>query len=145
MSVAYEKKISWFFLLVLLVMLTWLLPPPGLAQEETVLSNGKEEFLGYCASCHGVSGAGNGPMAGILTTKPADLTQLRKKHDGQFPFWRVYRIIDGREEVMAHGVRHMPVWGTHFLLEEGGGPATGERVIGRILGLVYYLQSIQQK
>jgi hypothetical protein len=34
-------------------------------------------------------------MSTILTVAPADLTQIRKQNNGEFPFWRVYKIIDG--------------------------------------------------
>ncbi len=125
--------------------LWWVLRGNCLAQDEVVLSNGRQEYHSYCATCHGVKAKGDGPLAELLTLKPADLTQLSKKNDGEFPFWRVYRIIDGREEIMAHGARSMPIWGAHFSSEEGGGPTTEERVLGRVLGLVYYLQSIQEK
>lgn len=113
--------------------------------QEVVLTSGQLEYQNYCASCHGRDGKGRGPMAELLRAVPADLTQLKKKHDGQFPFWRIYRTIDGREEVMAHGTRTMPVWGAHFLTEAGGQPLDEQRVIGRILALVYYLESIQAK
>lgn len=113
--------------------------------QEVVLTSGQLEYHNYCASCHGRDGKGRGPMAELLRAVPADLTHLKKKHDGQFPFWRIYRTIDGREEVMAHGTRTMPVWGSHFLTEAGGQPLDEQRVIGRILALVYYLESIQEK
>lgn len=112
--------------------------------QEVVLTSGQLEYQQYCASCHGRDGKGKGPMADLLRTAPADLTQLSKKNGGQFPFWRVYRTIDGREEVMAHGTRGMPVWGAHFLTQEGGQPLDEHRVLGRILALVYYLESIQK-
>jgi mono/diheme cytochrome c family protein len=120
-------------------------PGNSLAQEPIVLTHGKQEYLTHCASCHGLQGKGNGPISMILTAAPADLTQLRKKNKGEFPFWRVYKIIDGRDIVRGHGARNMPVWGARFLTEEGGGYLDEDRVIGRILGLVYYLQSIQEK
>jgi mono/diheme cytochrome c family protein len=122
-----------------------LLPDYSVAQEQIVLTNGKREYQQYCANCHGGEGKGDGPMAALLKKTPADLTQLQGKHNGQFPFWRVYRTIDGREEVMAHGTRTMPVWGSHFLSEEGGSSLDEERVLGRILALVYYLESLQIK
>jgi len=125
--------------------LLWALPGVGLAQEEVVLTKGQREYHAYCATCHGAQGKGDGPLSTILTVVPADLTQLRKKNDGEFPFWRVYKIIDGRDMVRGHGARNMPVWGAHFLMEEGGGYLDEDRVIGRILALVYYLQSIQEK
>ena len=84
-------------------------------------------------------------MAELLRAVPADLTQLKKKNGGQFPFWRIYGTIDGREEVMAHGTRTVPVWSAHFLTEAGGQPLDEHRAMGRILALVYYLESIQTK
>lgn len=123
----------------------WALPGNGLAQEAGVLTSGQQEYQTYCATCHGEKGKGDGPMADILTVAPADLTQLRKKNDGEFPFWRVYKVIDGRDIVRGHGARNMPVWGAEFLMEEGGSYLDEDRVIGRILALVYYLQSIQEQ
>ena len=111
--------------------------------QEVVLTSGQLEYHNYCASCHGHDGKGKGAMADLLRAVPADLTQLTKKSGGQFPFWRIYGTIDGREAVMAHGSRTMPVWGAHFLTEAGGQPLDEQRVIGRILALVYYLESIQ--
>ena len=129
----------------LAAVLLWITAGTGLAQEEGVLTNGRLEYLGYCATCHGIGAKGDGPMGSLLAIPPADLTTLSKNNKGQFPFWRIYRIIDGREEVRAHGIRAMPVWGAHFLTEEGGHPLSENLVIGRILGLVYYLQSLQKK
>ena len=115
------------------------------AQEQVVLTSGKLEYQQYCALCHGQVGKGNGPMSDLLKKPPADLTQLSKKHNGQFPFWRVYRTIDGREDVTSHGPRTMPVWGAHFLAQEGGGPLDEHTVLGRILALVYYVESLQER
>lgn len=120
-------------------------PEHGLPQEQDVLMNGQREYQQSCAVCHGQDGSGSGPMAELLKKPPPNLTQLRKNNQGQFPFWRVYRMIDGREEVMAHGTRTMPVWGAHFLSEAGGGPPNEERTLGRILSLVYYLESLQDQ
>jgi hypothetical protein len=79
-------------------------------------------------------------MAELLrVSRPADLTQLRKKEAGQFPFWRTYRVIDGREEVTSHGPRDIPLWGAQFKIAQGG------VVRGRIWQLIYYLQSIQEE
>jgi mono/diheme cytochrome c family protein len=125
--------------------LFWMLPAVGLAQDEGVLKSGQREYQAYCATCHGTQAKGDGPMSTILTVAPADLTQIRKQNNGEFPFWRVYKIIDGRDMVRGHGARGMPVWGAYFLSEEGGGYLDEDRVIGRVLGLVYYLQSIQEK
>ena len=45
---------------------------------------GKQMYLKYCASCHGVDGKGNGPVAKQLKIKVIDLTQLRKKTEASF-------------------------------------------------------------
>lgn len=75
---------------------------------------GKAEYESNCASCHGLSGKGDGPLSESLRTKAADLTTLAKRNDGVFPAQRVYEIIDGRQEVAAHGPRAMPVWGRDY-------------------------------
>ena len=118
---------------------------PVSAQEQVVLTSGKLEYQQSCAACHGPAGKGNGPMADLWKKPPADLTQLRKKNNDQYPLWRVYRTIDGREEVASHGPRTMPVWGQHFLAQEGGGPLDEHTVLGRILALVYYVESLQER
>jgi mono/diheme cytochrome c family protein len=116
----------------------------GLAQEEEVSAGGKPEYQHHCATCHGVGGKGDGPSASLLKVKPADLTQLSKTYNGQFPFWRVYQVIDGRQVVSGHGTSEMPIWGDQFQMGAAGSGAEA-LVRGRILQLVYYLQSIQEK
>jgi hypothetical protein len=56
-----------------------------------------------CASCHGVDGKGNGPVAKTLKQPPADLTKLSENNKGVFPISRVYGVIDGRIQVIVHG------------------------------------------
>lgn len=43
---------------------------------------GQREFESNCASCHGMSGRGGGPLAGFLSKSPPDLTQLAKTTQG---------------------------------------------------------------
>ena len=127
----------------------------AIAEEETI---GSDEYRVSCLSCHGVGGRGNGPLAKFLTVKPTDLTTLAKNNGGQYPnikagqypFLRVYQIVDGRAAVELHGDRAMPVWGNRYLADQpqGHSPYGGEYekiVRGRILELVYYIQSIQQQ
>jgi mono/diheme cytochrome c family protein len=115
--------------------------PLGFAQEDEIAAGGRFQYQSHCAVCHGVKGVGDGRMAGDLLIKPSDLTQLAKKNGGSFPFWKVYRVIDGRDEVEAHGSRAMPVWGVWFQVMEG----SELLATGRILELIYYLKSIQKK
>lgn len=115
------------------------------------LEAGKTAFGTYCASCHGVSAMGNGPVAGQLVSKPSDLTVLARNANGVFPHEAVRAVIDGRTMITAHGGREMPVWGDMFVFEvTGGGVAeddselTAEFVAQRIEQLTAYIGSIQQ-
>jgi mono/diheme cytochrome c family protein len=115
------------------------------AQEMEVIAGGEIEYQNYCAVCHGVDGRGQGIMSKYLTVRPTDLTQIAKKSGGAFPFWQVYRTIDGREEVRGHGTRDMPVWGDRFRAQAGGNDSGSRaQAAGRLLGLVFYLQHIQE-
>ena len=126
--------------MLLAAVLWWLGLGISLAQEDEVVAAGQQEYQRYCRTCHGETGKGDGIVARFLTVTPADLTQLRTKNGGQFPFWDVYATIDGRKMVRAHGDGEVPIWGALFRWEEGGNK---DIVRGRILQLVYYLQSIQ--
>jgi len=119
----------------------------GMAQEAEVVAAGKREFRRHCAVCHGLGGTGDSVMVNLnlLTVKPTDLTQLSKRNKGIFPFWHVYRIIDGREPVKGHGTQDMPIWGDAFRKEEGESLAAETRASGRILEIVHYLESLQEK
>jgi mono/diheme cytochrome c family protein len=126
--------------------LLWVIPAPVGAQttaEQEVAIGGKLSFDQYCATCHGRDGKGGGVASNLLTIKPADLTMISKKNNGTFPFWRTYNVIDGRENVKGHGDREMPIWGTEFQMQAASSPTVQSQVRGRILELVYYLQSIR--
>lgn len=102
-----------------------------------------EDYVRYCASCHGVSGRGDGPVADQLKIRPADLTRLTRRYGGAFPFEHVRRVIDGRpypqSSIRAHGPAEMPVWGHRFEIESGSHIAEQ-----RILRLTRYLQTLQR-
>jgi mono/diheme cytochrome c family protein len=132
-------------LLGVLLVFGWTLPSnPSMAQRKLV---GSEEFQVSCAVCHGPDGRGNGSMAGYLTVKSSDLTQLARNNDGRFPFLEVFQMIDGRQEIAVHGTRAMPIWGDRYKAEATVkyGPYDTKTVVrGRILELVQYLAAIQQ-
>ena len=106
---------------------------------------GKALYIEHCAACHGVDLDGNGPMAGVMTIKPTDLTVLSAGNDGLFPYERVVKRIDGRDPLVAHG-SPMPVYG-HFF--EGGAAAlkthSGQPIITSraIADIVAYLEEVQ--
>ncbi len=96
----------------------------------------------HCLNCHGRSGTGDGPMAELFEIAPADLTLLAAGNDGEFPAERVYRAIDGRQEIAAHGTRQMPVWGLGFQ-DMGRDSDQEDAVRNKILDLVAYLKTLQ--
>ncbi len=106
--------------------------------------NGDQLFQRFCASCHGKSGYGDGPVAPSIKVLIPDLTQLSKRASGQFPADRVREIIDGRAVLPAHGTRPMPVWG--YELEAQAPPEQSGRAVaqGLIDRLVDHLRSIQR-
>ncbi len=113
------------------------------------MSFGEAEFQARCAACHGMGGQGDGPVAGLMERAPRDLTLLAKENGGQFPFSETYQAIDGRREIVGHGTAEMPIWGDYFTA--AAAPLAGrpnvspEQVVqGRILSLVYYIQTIQR-
>ena len=110
-------------------------------------SYGEAEYLNSCAVCHGLEGKGDGPLGDVLVKRPADLTRLSKQNGGDFPYSRVFAVIDGRYVLPEHGEREMPVWGRQFLEEDAKlyGPSGGEIVTTeRIHNLAGYVESLQR-
>ncbi|TIS62472.1 cytochrome c [Mesorhizobium sp.] len=111
------------------------------------VGNGKAEYMNSCAVCHGPEGKGDGPLADELLKRPAVLTHLSKQNGGEFPYWRVFAVIDGRYVVPEHGERDMPVWGRQFIPGDARkyGANAGEIVTReRIHELAGYVQTLQQ-
>jgi len=105
---------------------------------------GAELFERFCASCHGATARGNGPVAGALNVVVPDLTTIESRY-GEFPTGRIRDIIDGRGiDMRAHGTRTMPVWGYEFWVEEGEDVVAQESVRNVINKLVDYLRSLQR-
>jgi mono/diheme cytochrome c family protein len=97
----------------------------------------------FCASCHGLTGHGDGPVVPLLKGGVPDLTRLSQRNGGKFPAEHVRQIIDGRAAQAAHGAREMPVWGFEFygnVYDDALARRQAEQTIQR---LVDYLQTIQ--
>ena len=115
---------------------------PGLAQDA---DKGAELYRVHCATCHGIEATGQGPMAGVLVIRPANLKTLQAENGGVFPTERVVARIDGRDPVISHG-SPMPVYGFFFegqdtaIKAPNGQPILTSRPIADLLA---YLQSIQ--
>ncbi len=117
---------------------------PAAAQD---VAQGKAIYDFYCATCHGTSAIGNGPMSPSLVVPPTDLTALSSGNAGVFPTVRVVMRIDGRDPLVSHGSA-MPVYGDFF---EGTDVATkaetGQPIMTSqpIVDLLAFLKSIQEE
>ena len=107
--------------------------------EPVAKYDGSAISQGYCASCHGASGAGDGPVAPSLAIAMQDLRGLQSRNDGVFPRERLQETIDGRGLRAAHGTADMPVWGWEFRRVE----ESEAQVQARIDALIDYLEAIQ--
>ncbi|MDJ0821145.1 MAG: cytochrome c [Paracoccaceae bacterium] len=117
---------------------------PAAAQDADI---GRSHYHTHCATCHGLEGRGDGPMAGVLLIKPTNLTELTAQNAGTFPLERVVMRIDGRDPLVSHG-SPMPVFGDFFqgvfdvpIKAPSGQPVLTSRPV---VDLIAYLREIQR-
>lgn len=103
---------------------------------------GEELYVRHCASCHGTSGKGDGPVAPSLAKPTPDLTILAR--EGRFDEANLMAIIDGRRVVPVHGPREMPVWGAVFSAGHEDEPYQEYATLLHTETLVEYLRTIQE-
>ena len=119
----------------------------GHTQElQEAITAGEKEYMRSCALCHGDNGKGNGVYASKLTVKPVNLTLLQKENNGIFPIRKIFRTIEGSDDLKLHGPSAMPVWGDRFDHESVlyvDERFTRTFVRGRIFELILYLEEIQ--
>ena len=113
-----------------------------LSPESRLVERGRALYEVYCTGCHGESLEGDGPVARELTSKPSDLTRIAVRNRGEFPFPAVYNAIAGVDD--THVRRDMPRWGFAFQ-ELDSDVNQQDQVRGRILQLIYYLESVQDE
>jgi mono/diheme cytochrome c family protein len=109
----------------------------------TAAPTGDYLYRTYCASCHGTSARGDGPLADSMRRRPADLTEIARRNQGVFPRDQVFRTIDGRQPVRGHGGANMPVWGDVFT--RSSEVPNEAAVTERIEALVRYLEGLQAR
>ena len=130
---------------------------PILGQAQLNYDMGKSVYQDNCATCHGATGKGDGPLKAYLVKPPSDLTTITQRNHGTFPHQRVWEVIDGRSSADPgpHGSREMPIWGNEFKTQPERAPWWGMpyggmhrggsewQVNQRISALVDYLSRIQ--
>lgn len=120
------------------------------AWAQTSVGLGRVDYRDNCASCHGASGKGDGPVHSFLVKPPSDLTTIARRNGGQFPQELMWEVIDGRwsGDNGPHGSREMPVWGNEFkaraMTRPGDSATTAEwSARNRIVSLLRFLETIQ--
>jgi len=103
--------------------------------------HGMDIYKEYCAVCHGVDGKGHGPAAPAMKVPPTDLTTFAQRHGGTFSDMDMRMVIEGQDDMPAHGSRDMPIWGDVFRALTPG----REMRDMRLRNLIEYLKSIQVK
>lgn len=105
---------------------------------------GEELYQQYCSGCHGVAADGRGSVGAMMDPRPPDLTRIAARNGGVFPQAAVVRTIDGRDPVIAHGPREMPIWGERFAaaVPPSADKAAARR--GMSLVIVEYLRGLQR-
>lgn len=104
---------------------------------------GRTFYLRYCAACHGNDARGHGRVAEALVKPPSDLTRIAERRGGKYPASEVAALIDGRQEIRAHGGSDMPVWGTLLRQELDDRDDPDRRAVGIVQSIVEYLGTIQ--
>lgn len=105
--------------------------------------DGARLYRENCATCHGQTGVGDGPMVPHLGSSPSNLRTLSAMNNGVFPRMAVTRQIDGRDMRAVHGSGDMPVWGWQFSRRDNDMRDPVQQTQARIDALVDHLQTIQ--
>ncbi|WP_243267913.1 cytochrome c [Sulfitobacter sp. DSM 110093] len=102
-------------------------------------------FAANCASCHGMSGLGDGLSSVRLDPRPTDLTLLASENEGSSPRARALSYIYGDPQ-HGHFGRVMPQFGGAMAsdtvpIEVNGVMNPTPKILA---GLLAYLESIQR-
>ena len=103
---------------------------------------GRDNFVAYCAVCHGMDGRGKGVAAPAMKASVPDLTMLAARHNGSLDAAAVEYVIRGTGKMAtpAHGTTEMPIWGRVFAPLPADQPVASMR----LKNLVRYIESIQR-
>ncbi|MEY4951547.1 MAG: hypothetical protein RL698_3758 [Pseudomonadota bacterium] len=108
------------------------------------LQVGRDQYVKYCATCHGPSGTGDGVASSTFNKHPVDLTQLSRQNGGTFPMAKVISIVKGDTPISAHGKREMPVWGEILGHPLDDSMYQQDAANLKILSIASYLETIQK-
>ena len=115
------------------------------ACSPTSSNTGRTIYADKCAVCHGASGKGDGELASLLETQPADLTRIAARRDGTWPMLEVMGIIDGYSKRYLPG-SEMPIYDEFLegnLVSFDTGNGIQQRTPAGLLAIARYLETIQ--
>lgn len=112
------------------------------AAAQAAEPDGAALFANHCAACHGATGEGDGPVAGLMSITVPNLRALERRNGGRLPEDEIAAYIDGRSPSSAHGGRQMPVWGDVFTISQDGDE---DVVAARIKVLVWFISELQYR
>ena len=136
------RRIILFGVLILVVAVAGAQNKPAVDKVPTIATSGKQTYMHYCASCHGVDARGDGPAAFVLRRPPPDLTTLAKRHGGKFPYEYVSDVLRFGTRILSHGSSDMPIWGPIFGSMDNYDEVAVRK---RIKDLSDYLATLQEK
>lgn len=132
----------WAVLLILVTIIVFARAAAAGARD-TVLEEGKQDFAENCVACHGADAKGTGDLSKHLIRTAKDLTRISTRHNGDFPFWRVFEIIAGEKEVEGHATFQMPRYSKRMRGDDFMPGYLPSHV--RVLELTHYLEGIQER
>jgi len=103
-------------------------------------TSGQEEYMAYCAGCHGQDGRGKGRSSRYCSVPPTDLTQLAQKNNGAYPAEHVCEVLRHGTGHAPKGQGYMPVW--EPLLKSMNADPPGVTDV-RIQNLAAYIKTLQ--
>lgn len=118
--------------------------PSTVRSEEIGDYTGAQLFQRFCASCHGKTAEGDGPVATTFRMNVPDLTRIASRRGGEFPRDLIRRVIDGTDVKAPHGSREMPVWGQDFWVAQGADDDARQKTNLLVFRLVEYLALLQR-
>lgn len=104
-------------------------------------TSGQEQYMVYCAGCHGEDGRGKGRSSRYCSAPPTDLTQLAHKNRGTYPAERVCNVLHQGTGHTPKGRGYMPTW--EPLLKSMNGDPPGVTEV-RIQNLTDYVKTLQE-
>ena len=116
----------------------------GCAPEEQT-NTARNDYMTFCADCHGHSGKGDGPAAAGMTPKPVDITRLAATNGGKFNKLGAMQHITGY--TMGRSESPMPVFGDQLdgrtvMYDAGDGKPVATSA--RLVQLVEYVERMQK-